>query len=110
VISKHDADQLGGHVRWHSREYASDIRTVPVFLHPSAVFSPQATPPDGTRVITPGCLSRLKFAIRQLSVALASGRGSWHDEGSVADYLVRQGLTGGSILMTYSEFARSAAE
>lgn len=96
-IGKHDADQLGGSVRWHEENY-DDVAAVPVLVHPQRTCSDQATLPAGTRVITPDKLDGLKEAVISFAVALAQDSGHWRDQSIVAEQLAHHKLTGGTLL------------
>lgn len=103
-IDKHDADQLGGSIRWHAENY-DDVVAVPVLVHPQSVCSDLATRPEGTRVITPDKLDDLKKSVVALAVALAQDSGHWRVESVVAEQLAHHKLTGGTVLNTYSTAA-----
>ncbi|MBB0242689.1 DEAD/DEAH box helicase [Streptomyces alkaliphilus] len=107
LISKDDADQLGGSVRWHE-SIAPDIRAQPVMLHPSSTLHTQSPPVPGLRVVTPNKLDELREAVAGVTRALATGHGRWGNEQSVAAELQRAKLTAGAIFSTYTETARPA--
>jgi hypothetical protein len=102
TISKDDVDQLGGSVRWDEAQHGGDITQIPVLVHPSAVHDTNATPPDGTRVITPDKLDQLKTAVVALAVALGDGAGKWTDENVVAGQLSHHRLDSGTLIGKYS--------
>ncbi|MFE5957018.1 MULTISPECIES: helicase C-terminal domain-containing protein [Streptomyces] len=106
-ISKDDADQLGGSVRWHE-SIAPGVRAQPVMLHPSSTLHKQSPPMPGLRVVTPTKLDELREAVVGVARALASGYGRWGDEQAVAAELQRAKLTAGAIISAYSETGRPA--
>lgn len=108
TIDKDHVDQLGGSVRWDRKRHPG-VTSEPVMLHPSPVVDKQATPVPGMRVITPDKLDQLKEAVRDFSVALANGQGSWGDEQAVAAQLAKAKLTPGNFVNTYSVAAQLQA-
>jgi hypothetical protein len=52
-LIKSEVDQLSGSLNWDAEHYTDASDRVPVLLHPGVHRHPEASPPAGTRVITP---------------------------------------------------------
>jgi hypothetical protein len=100
TICKDDVDQLGGSVRWAHKQDTS-LQLVPVLLHRTHEHDVDATPPEGTRVVTEKTLEKLKDAVLAFATAIASNVGSWGNPDEVANQLTHHKLIAGEIFSRF---------
>ena len=91
-ISKHDTNQLNGSVVWFSAKYDATCTRTPIMVHPKTVFEHAASPHADIRIINGPGLDRLRSAIQNYLVALASG-GAFADAKAVQKQLLQHKLT-----------------
>lgn len=99
-IIKSETDQLSGAVSWNS-DVGGPPRCVPVLLAKDATLHPKASPPGGTRIITPETLDRLKEHVRVYAAELAD-HGRWRRPDAVARALRDHQLVADKIIEQHS--------
>lgn len=99
-LIKSEVDQLSGSLNW-DLEYNPDATRVPVLVHPGFRRHPQATPPPGTRVITPEELDTLKNAVRAFTREITVD-GGWKRPATVTSALTKHKLNGSQIIQQHS--------
>lgn len=82
-IIKSETDQLSGAVSWNN-DIGGPSHCTPVMVAVDATLHPKASPPAGTRIITPETLERLKAHVRSYAAALAE-----HDRWRRVDAVVK---------------------
>ncbi len=101
TISKQQCNQLGGSVRWFDAEYGNGYSCTPILVHKTNIVDSLATPPQDTRIITPGLLEKLKKQIRDFAIALAQSE-NWRDKTKVSSLLKIYKLRGQDIVQEYT--------
>ncbi|MGW1996067.1 hypothetical protein [Embleya sp. NPDC001921] len=92
-------------MRWDLGTY-TDVKQVPVMVHPSNRANEKAILVEGMRVITPQKLDALKKAMTASAVALSDGIGRWGPEHAVQEQLTHHKLTAPNLFNTYAQSAR----
>ncbi|ANG86570.1 hypothetical protein A8L33_03455 [Microbacterium aurantiacum] len=107
-IKKAELDQLSGHLNWHAANYGSGASGVPVLVHPESRYLADATPPAGTRVLTPACVEDQKRRVEAFANAI-SVNDRWKNEQQVQELLTTHQLLGRDALLRSSETPSSGA-
>jgi len=100
-IKKTDIDQLGGSIRWFALNYGETEPCTPIMLHPSSQHHQLGTPPSGTRIITPECLTRLKNSLNSFAGAINS-RPDWDNEAKIEEELYSRKLTADTFVAEFT--------
>lgn len=100
AIIKSETDQLSGAVSWNS-QVGGPQECVPVLVAKDAALHPKASPPPGTRVITPDTLEALKQHVAAYASKLAEGNG-WMSPSAVASALQDHHLSADRIINSHS--------
>ncbi|HEU4675299.1 MAG TPA: helicase C-terminal domain-containing protein [Motilibacteraceae bacterium] len=100
-LIKSEVDQLSGSINWDVEHNPEASQRLPVMVHPGVRRHREASPPPGTRVITPEDLEALKGSIRAFAADIAADRG-WTRPETVAAALARHNLVGTDIVMRHS--------
>lgn len=90
-----------GSVRWFENKYGNGFQCTPIMIHKTNAVDTLAIPPQGTRIVTPELLDKLKKQIRDFATALAQS-GNWQDETRVSSLLLTYKLRGQDIAQEYS--------
>jgi hypothetical protein len=96
-ISKADTNQLNGSIVWFGDRYDESCSVTPVMVHPKTVFESAASPHKAIRVVNGPGLERLRTAIRDYSVSLAT-TGSFKDRAVVTRQLQHYKLSAAEIV------------
>lgn len=99
-ISKDYCNQLGGSIRWFSREYGDECTPIPVLVHKAFVIDRQATAVHDMRIITEERLERFKKSVNEFAIAI-SQNGNWKDEEKITRLLFEYKLRGNDIVEYY---------
>jgi hypothetical protein len=100
-LIKTEVDQLSGSLNWDAENNPDATERVPVLVHPRARRHAEATPPPGTRVITPEDLEALKASVRSFAAEISVDRG-WTHPSAVSAALARHNLVGADIIRKHS--------
>jgi hypothetical protein len=105
-ISKSDANQLGGSVRWLEEHYGESLNSTPIVFHPDRVAGPGAVLPSGTRVVDREKLPVLIGAVRDFFTAVSAG--AWPpDVAQVEDRLTFHKLSAAGWAAAFTRPGRS---
>jgi hypothetical protein len=96
-ISKTDLGQLDQAMTWFRKRYGSDIQVSPVIIHPLRTLGPQATAPDGLRIIDAPKLDALRGAFVNFVKSIAPDP-ELANAGKIREALASHGL-GDAILL-----------
>lgn len=99
-IIKSETDQLSGAVSWNT-DVGGPLDCVPVMLAKDPTLHPKASPPAGTRIITPDTLETLKNHVRAFATDLASA-GRWGRPDAVATALRDHQLVADKVIHLHS--------
>ena len=99
-IIKSEADQLAGAVAWNN-EVNDTTACVPVLVAKSPRLHELASTPQGTRVITPETLEKLKAHVRAFAAEIATDE-AWRRPEAIAVALQRQDLTADHVIQKHS--------
>jgi hypothetical protein len=100
-LIKTEVDQLSGSLNWDAENNPDATERVPVLVHPRARRHAKATPPPGTRVITPEDLEALKVSVRSFAAEISVDRG-WTKLSVVSAALASHSLVGAEIIGKHS--------
>ncbi|MGH2731758.1 MAG: helicase C-terminal domain-containing protein [Actinomycetota bacterium] len=100
-IWKKDMEQLAGSANWFTEKYDASFTAVPLLVHRVAKLDHKAAAHPNSRVVTEGCLDRLKKTFRAFAQSVADRWGSLGVE-FVADRLAAQSLTGSSLIQSFT--------
>lgn len=99
-ISKDEISQLATAVSWDN-EINETEQCVPVMLSRSERLHPEAFAPEGTRIVTPDDLDRLKAHVLAFAADIAENA-AWKRPEAVAEALARHDLTGDRVIARHS--------
>lgn len=100
-LIKTEVDQLSGSLNWDSENNPDATERAPILVHPGARRHAEATPPPGTRVITPEDLEALKASVRSFAAEISVDRG-WTRPSAVSVALARHNLVGVDVIRKHS--------
>lgn len=100
TISKDYCNQLGGAMRWFSKEYGDSYMPIPVMAHKSAMIDRQATAVPDMMIITPDKLEELKKNIKEFVIAVSQDD-NWKDEVKISQLLILYKLQGNDMANNY---------
>lgn len=100
-LIKSEVDQLSGSVNWDAEHNPEATQRLPVLVHPGVRRHREASPPPGTRVITPNDLEALKASVQAFVAEIAADRG-WTRPETVTAALARHRLVGVEIIQRHS--------
>ena len=101
TVNKHDANQLAGSMNWFASTYDHSCTATPVLVHRATQFEHAATPPLGTRIMTPDLLERFCEAVSGLALS-ASRLTRYGSVTEIAGLLRHYGLTQDLLLNRYT--------
>ncbi|HMM94029.1 DEAD/DEAH box helicase [Phycicoccus sp.] len=99
-IIKSEADQLSGAVSWNS-DVGGPSKCTPVLVAKDPALHAKASPPPGTRVITPETLESLKQHVRNFAMEVAT-HDRWRRSDAVGAALRTHDLLAGKIIEAHS--------
>lgn len=101
LVTKDYSNQLSGAMNWFEKHYGKTCQATPVLVHPSTIFSKQASPHGDTRVIDAGRLNALKDATRGLARGFTTA-GTFNNIRNVAALLDQFKLTANYFVTTFT--------
>ncbi len=101
TIIKSEVDQLAGALNWDEINNPDATVRIPVLMHPTIELDEKAYPPNGTRIIDPETLGRLKDAVTEFVNELAAA-GTWGPTKAVVAALTAHGLLANGIIQRFS--------
>jgi len=102
TIVKSEVDQLAGALNWDENNNPDATVRLPVLVHPTIELDEKAYPPNGTRIIDPESLDRLKDAVTGFVNELAAA-GTWGQTKAVVAALTSHGLLANGIIQRFSK-------
>ena len=100
-ISKSDTNQLNGSIAWFDNTYDNSCRMTPIMIHPKIIFEHAASPHASIRMMNCDGLAKLKKAIGDYSVSLASSS-EFKNAKEVEKQLMHHKLSAQSIVGLYT--------
>ncbi len=101
TISKDYCNQLGGSVRWFFNNHDKTSQCIPIMIHKTNVLDRLATPPQGTRIVTPNLLDKFKNQINNFATAFAQAK-NWQNETNIRSLLLTYKLREQDIVQEYT--------
>ena len=92
-------------MNWCAIEYGHEATVIPVMVHPQHRIERTGSPPPGTRVLTRGKLSALKYVVREYTRALAQND-QYRDAAAVDQQLQQDNLSAATIIIHFTEAGR----
>ncbi len=102
LVSKDYCNQLLGSESWFKQRYDASCLPIPILVHPSAKFGPEASPSAEMRVIDIDRLAALKTAVEQFTRAVIAGEARFAPVEKFAQSLQHFGLSEMSFLQRFT--------